>query len=110
MIKKLLIVAILIGLPSTVLSQNTTWLYPQPIPCVPYRLALPILQDVQEELLFTTTSVQALIDNFGETRTIPYKMLFFVNQTTGTYTAIQLYENGSSCLLSAGMQFEPYIK
>ncbi len=40
----------------------------------------------------------------------PYRssMMFFVNQDTGTWSLISLYEDGTACMVANGRDFEPY--
>jgi hypothetical protein len=34
--------------------------------------------------------------------------MFFVNQDTGTWTLLTLYQDGVACVSAAGIDFEPY--
>ena len=36
-------------------------------------------------------------------------MAFYVNQDTGTWTALQLFKDGMACMIMNGTNFEPYI-
>jgi hypothetical protein len=40
----------------------------------------------------------------------PYRssMMFFVNQDSGTWSLVSLYEDGTACMVSNGRNFEPY--
>ncbi len=40
----------------------------------------------------------------------PFKsaMMFFVNQDTGTWSLVSLYEDGTACMVANGRKFEPY--
>jgi len=40
----------------------------------------------------------------------PYKsaMMFFVNQDSGTWSLVSLYEDGTACMVANGRTFEPY--
>lgn len=40
----------------------------------------------------------------------PYKssMMFFVNQDSGTWSLVSLYEDGTACMVANGRKFEPY--
>ena len=40
----------------------------------------------------------------------PYKsaMMFFVNQDSGTWSLVSLYEDGTACMVANGRNFEPY--
>jgi hypothetical protein len=35
--------------------------------------------------------------------------MFFVNQDTGTWTLLTLYQDGVACVSAAGIDFEPYV-
>lgn len=35
--------------------------------------------------------------------------LFFVNQTSGTWTMLTMYRDGTACVSAAGIDFEPYV-
>jgi hypothetical protein len=40
----------------------------------------------------------------------PYNgaMMFFINQETGSWTALQVYSDGMACMIFNGKKFEPY--
>ena len=40
----------------------------------------------------------------------PFKsaMMFFVNQDTGSWSLVSLYEDGTACMVANGRKFEPY--
>jgi hypothetical protein len=40
----------------------------------------------------------------------PYRssMMFFVNQDSGTWSLVSLYEDGTACMVANGRKFEPY--
>jgi hypothetical protein len=35
-------------------------------------------------------------------------MMYFVNQDSGTWSLVSLYEDGTGCMVAAGTNFEPY--
>lgn len=58
-----------------------------------------------ETPLFVGTGIQ-----FGADGRTPFRggAMFFVNQTTGTWSLISLYSDGMACMVSVGTDFEPY--
>lgn len=57
-----------------------------------------------ETALFTGDAATISID--GQ----PFRggAMFFVNQDTGTWTLLTLYQDGMACVSAAGTDFEPY--
>ena len=35
-------------------------------------------------------------------------MMYFVNQASGTWSLVSLYQDGTACMVAAGTKFEPY--
>lgn len=63
-----------------------------------------LVQSYGETALFTGETVQ--FDYEGT----PFTggAMFLVNQTTGTWTLISLYADGTACVIAVGNKFEPF--
>ena len=70
------------------------------------------LEKYNEELLFSGFAIARWINNqSGKEGKSEYVMLFLANQTTGTWTMIQLFEEGDmACIAAAGDTFTPFAK
>lgn len=64
-----------------------------------------IVDQYSEELLFTG---EAMTFGFGNGRTWKGGLMFFVNQDTGTWTAVQLFQDGIACMVMNGGKFDPF--
>ena len=74
-------------------------------PCDPLPNMIETIAKYKEDLLFIgdgmTFSAQTGRPNNGG-------MMFFVNQDTGTWSMLQLFADGMSCMIMNGKRFEPY--
>ena len=59
----------------------------------------------KEELLFNGTGLTFSPQNQ------PYigVMMFFTNQDTGSWTLLQVFSDGMSCMIMNGKNFQPYV-
>lgn len=59
-----------------------------------------------EKALFTAIGM-----TFGSTG-VPYTggSMFLVNQDTGTWTLLTIYEDGTACVTAVGGEFEPFVE
>lgn len=73
-------------------------------PCDMFPKIADILQKHKEELLFSGSGMTFSIN--GQ----PYRggMMFFTNQTTGSWTIVQTFADGMSCMIFNGREFKPY--
>jgi len=73
-------------------------------PCDPVTKMFTTITDYQEGLLFTGAGM-----TFSPNRT-PYQggIMVFVNQDEGTFSIVQVFGDGTSCMLAIGTEFEPY--
>ena len=64
-----------------------------------------VMNKYGEQPLFQGEGIQ-----FAEPTGQPYKsaMMFFVNQDSGTWSLVSLYEDGTACMVANGRDFEPY--
>ena len=69
------------------------------------------LEKYNEKPLFIGSSTARWIDNkSGYKGHSDYVMLFLVNQTTGTWTMLQLYKDDNmACIAAAGNTFTPFV-
>jgi hypothetical protein len=69
------------------------------------------LEKYNEKPLFIGSSIARWIDNkSGNKGQNDYVMLFLVNQTTGTWTMLQLYKDDDmACIAAAGNTFTPFV-
>ena len=102
---KLLALAMVLGVAAqSALSQDLKYLYTrqecQPAP----ELMQHLVRDYNEQALFTGLGIQ--IGNTGEAYT--GGTMLTVNQSTGTWTLLTVYGDGTACVTAAGTNFEPY--
>jgi hypothetical protein len=73
-------------------------------PCDRADKMFAILKQHKELLLFTGEGI-----TFG-TQGQPYSgaLMFFINQNTGSWTALQVYKDNMACMIFNGKKFEPY--
>lgn len=64
-----------------------------------------VMNKYGEQPLFQAEGLQFSAQN-GQ----PYRssMMFFVNQDSGTWSLVSLYEDGTACMVANGRKFEPY--
>ena len=64
-----------------------------------------VMNKYGESPLFRSMGLQ-----FAAPQGQPYRsdMMFFVNQDSGTWSLIALYEDGTACMVANGKNFEPY--
>ncbi len=74
--------------------------------CGPWEEVLETPKKYKEGMLFTGNGVQ-----FSATNGMMYQggMFFFVNQETGSYSIINVYGDGTACMMQTGKNFEPYL-
>ena len=74
--------------------------------CMPFAVAADTVAQYNETILFTgnllTFSAQGNDPAMG-------RLMFTTNQDTGTYSVIQLFADGTACLIGSGSAFEPYV-
>ena len=73
-------------------------------PCGPWKDAANQLSKYNEHILFTGTAIQ-----FDE-KNVSYisKVLFQVNQETGSWSLVSIYGDGNACIVASGQEFSPY--
>jgi len=72
--------------------------------CSDYNSMAETVAKYGETVLFTGTVVTVLSTN----EPVTGEMAFAVNQQTGSWSLVGLYPSGVSCLIAAGINFEPY--
>lgn len=101
--KYLMIIASLVA--SSVSAQDMSSVYfLTKQPCAPANVILDSAKSFEEELLFVMNGV---ITHISDT-TYTSGMGFLVNQTSGTWTLMSIYEDGMGCMIASGTDFEPY--
>lgn len=98
---------------TVVLTKTATaeaYLYPESIPCIDYVSSQQWLSEYGETVLFQGMAYQQWIqpstDTYGVSQ---YLMEFATNQDTGTWSIVQVYQDGTSCLMATGTAFTPYV-
>lgn len=73
--------------------------------CDPIAKISEVFKKYEEQLLFTGDFM-----TFHAQSGQPFQggMLFYVNQDTGTYTVLQIFADGTGCILGNGRNFKPY--
>ena len=90
--------------PATAQQQNQRFITTQA--CDPVlKMSEIVINKYGETPLFQGGGLQFSAQN-GQ----PYRssMMFFVNQDTGTWSLVSLYEDGTACMVANGKDFEPY--
>ena len=74
-------------------------------PCDVLPKMMDIIKSYKEDLLFTGEGM-----SFAASNGQGYMggMMFFTNQETGTWSMLQLYGDGTACLVMNGRNFAPY--
>jgi len=74
-------------------------------PCDLFPKMLEIVKGYKEDLLFTGEGM-----SFAASNGQGYMggMMFFTNQDTGTWSMLQVYGDGTACLVMNGRKFAPY--
>jgi|TARA_B110000977_G_C10985595_1_gene457823 hypothetical protein len=74
-------------------------------PCDMFPKMVDTIKKYKEELLFVGDGM-----TFSAKTGQPHNggMMFFVNQDTGTWSMLQLFADGMSCMIMNGKRFEPY--
>jgi len=75
------------------------------MPCNTVENMLKTIAPYEEYLLFTG---EGLTFNAQTGQPLVGGMMFFTNQTTGTWTTLQIFEDGMACLVMNGKLFRPY--
>ena len=100
---------------TTYLIANSVWAEPVLLPvkalhCEDYEVVRDELANYAELPLMTGSGTQSwsLKQRSG---ILAYTMIFFTNQTSGTWTLLQLYDKTkTACVAASGTGWEPYIK
>jgi hypothetical protein len=100
---------------TTCLIANSVWAEPVLLPvkalhCEDYEVVRDTMVDYGELPLMTGSGTQSW-NSKGRSGVLKYTMLFFTNQTSGTWTLLQLYDKTkTACVAASGTGWEPYIK
>ena len=73
--------------------------------CKPAGLLFEDIDEFGETPLFTGASVTFTLDN----QPVVGGSMFFVNQDTGTWSLVSLYNDGMACLVTVGNEFTPFV-
>ena len=99
-----ILILILLSIPTVLTAQERSNFYTQQS-CGPVLTMLAEnVHEFEEKPLFSGSGIVISTDS------TPYRggVMFFVNQTTGTWSLLTLYPDGTACVTAAGSQFEPY--
>ena len=72
--------------------------------CEPVGMLMNNIAKYEEEPLFEARTILQHVN--GEW--YEGKSMMFVNQTTGTYSLVTLYPDGTACMTAVGIEFRPY--
>ena len=91
--------------PALAQDQNTAKSFITKQPCDKLPKMLETVKQYEEDLLFLGQGM-----TFAARNSQGYMggMMFFTNQETGTWSMLQLYGDGSACLVMNGNNFAPY--
>lgn len=67
-----------------------------------------LVNNYNERLLFLGNGVTTWEDNKGNSEDALFRTLMFVNQSTRTWSLVQVYKDGTTCYMTGGDEFEPY--
>lgn len=103
--KKLALVLALIASP-IVAQENTEKMFYTVNACDRWDKVATEMAKYQEDVLFTGTIVQFHMSQQ------PYNghMLFQVNQETGTWSLVSLWQDGTACVVATGKEFAPFLQ
>jgi hypothetical protein len=103
------IAGILVLLPATVLSQEQeTKFFLTTQPCAPViQMTNTVMNKYGEKPLHSGRGMQR---SSSDSKEYWSSMMFFVNQDSGTWTLVSLYDDGTACLVANGQDFKPYTR
>jgi len=107
---KTIISAVAISLVATSVNSETTYLYVNPIYCEDYQTMSKTIEAYGEIPTMMGTGMQEWA-NGEELGLAYYKLLFYANQATGTWTMVQLYtETNTACMAASGADLSKYVQ
>jgi hypothetical protein len=99
-----------ISLVATSVNSETTYLYVNPIYCEDYQTMHKTIEGYGEIPTMMGTGTQEWA-NGEELGLAYYKLLFYTNQATGTWTMVQLYpETNTACMAASGADLGKYVQ
>lgn len=90
---------------SAVAQEQKPKILPLQAQCDSLDKMIQVVQEYDEELLFIGEGITFA---FPTEQSYTGGMLFLVNQDTGTWSMLQMFGDGVSCLIFNGGKFEPY--
>jgi hypothetical protein len=72
-------------------------------------IVVDLLNNYNETLLFHGEGVTTHMNVNDVSTDLVSHTQVFVNQTTGTWSLVQVYNGGITCYLTGGTRFEPYV-
>ena len=91
--------------PATAQEDSTAKSFITTQPCDKLSIMLDVIKGYKEELLFTG---EGMTFSARDRKGFMGGMMFFTNQETGTWSMLQVYGDGTACLVQNGREFEPY--
>ena len=73
-------------------------------PCDPIPKMFGVIEKYREGVLFSGTGMTFLPNR----QTVTGGLFIFVNQDKGTFSIVQVFNDGIACMLANGRQFTPY--
>lgn len=86
-------------------EDNTAKIFIAKQPCDVLPKMMDVIKGYKEELLFMGEGMSFAAQS-GQG--FMGGMMFFTNQETGTWSMLQVYGDGTACLVQNGRKFEPY--
>ena len=91
--------------PATAQEESTAKSFITTQPCDRLSIMLEVIKGYKEELLFTG---EGMTFSARDRKGFMGCMMFFTNQESGTWSMLQVYGDGTACLVQNGRHFEPY--
>jgi hypothetical protein len=86
-------------------EDNTAKMFIAKQPCDVFQKMIDTVKDYEEDLLFLGEGMSFAAQSG---KGFMGGMMFFTNQETGTWSMLQLYGDGTACLVMNGRGFVPY--
>ena len=101
-----ILVSFLLAIASTSFAQETTTpkILPVGVQCDDIETMFSTIAKYDEKPLFTGNGMLTLLNG----QVVQGGVMFFVNQNTGSFSYVQVFGDGMSCMLSIGGEFSPY--
>lgn len=69
-----------------------------------------LAERTNQRILFTASAYATVATSPNADETVPGLLVVYVDPDTTEFTAVMLYENGYTCLITNGVDFLPYVE